>query len=55
MSHQGEHQTLSKQHMRYHVCSDETCRKTLPESAITMLMSRGRSNFGVTYIVSIYY
>ncbi len=57
MSYKGELQTLPKQSMRRKVCTGETCRTTIyiSESAITMLMSRGRSNCGVTYYVNIYY
>ncbi len=39
--------------MRHKVCPGETCRTTISESTITMLMSRGRSNCGVTNYVSI--
>ncbi len=40
--------------MRYQDCPDETSHTTISESAITMLMSSGRSNCGATYYVSIY-
>ncbi len=46
MSYKGELQTLTKLSMRHHVCPSETCRMTISESTITMLMSRGRSNYG---------
>ncbi len=41
MSYIGEQQTLNRQSMRYQICSGE--------------ISRGRSNCGATYCVSIYY
>ncbi len=44
MSCKGQLQTLAKLSMRHQVCPGETCRTTISESIITMLMSRGRSN-----------
>ncbi len=55
MSYKGELQTLTKLSMRHQVCHSETCRAIISESVLTMLMSRGRSNCGVTYYVSVYY
>ncbi len=55
MLYKGEHQTLIKLSMRHQVCAAETCHATISESAITMLMSRGRHNCGVIYYVSNYY
>ncbi len=55
MSHKGMLQTLTKLSMRYQVCPSETCCAIISESIITMLMSRARSNCGVTYYVNIYY
>ncbi len=51
----GELQTLTKLSMKHQVCPSETCRMTILESTISMLMSRGRSNCGGIYYVSIYY
>ncbi len=53
MSYKGELQTLSKLSMRHQVCPNETCRAIISESILTMLMSRGRSNCGVKYYVSV--
>ncbi len=53
MSHKGELQTLIKLSMKDHVCTRETCRMIILESIITMLMSGGRSNCGVTYYVGV--
>ncbi len=39
MSYKGEIQTLTKLSMRHQVCPCETCRTTISESTITMLMS----------------
>ncbi len=50
MSYKSELQTLTKQSMRHQVCTGET--RHISESTITMLMSRGRSNCGVTYYMS---
>ncbi len=49
MSYKGEMQTLTK------LSPGETCYTTISEVIITMLMSRGRHNCGVTYYVRIYY
>ncbi len=51
----GELQTLTKLTMRHQVCPSETCCTIISESTITMIISRGRRNCGVTYYVSIYY
>ncbi len=48
MPYQGEHQTLTEQSMRQHICPDETI------SAINVLMSRGRGNCGISDNVRIY-
>ncbi len=53
MSYKGELQTPTKQSMRHQVYPGETCHTTMSESAITILMSRGRSNWGATYYVII--
>ncbi len=53
MSHKGELQTLTKLSMRHHVCPRETCCAIISETIITMLMSEGITNCGVTYYVSI--
>ncbi len=53
MSPKGELQTLTKLSMRHQVCPSETCHTIISEYTITLLMSRGRSNYGVTYYVSI--
>ncbi len=50
MSHKGELQTLTKLSIRHQVCP--SCI-LISESIITMPMSRGRSNCGVTYYVLI--
>ncbi len=55
MSYKGELLTLTKISMRHKVCPRETCCAIISESILTMLMSRGRSNFGVTYYASVYY
>ncbi len=55
MSYKGELQTLTKLSMRHQVCLSDTCRMIISESILTMLMSRGRSNCGVAYYVSVYY
>ncbi len=55
MSYKGELQPLTRLSMRHHVCPSETCGTITSVSTITMLMSSGRSNCGVTYYVSIYY
>ncbi len=55
MSYKGELQTLTKLRMRHQICPSETCRAIISESIITMLMSRGSSNCGVTYYVNIYF
>ncbi len=55
MSYKGELQTLTKPSMRYQVSPSETCRVIKSESILTMLMSRGRSNCGVTYYIIVYY
>ncbi len=54
MSYKGELQRLTKQSMIHQVCPGETCRATISQSIITMLTSRGRSNYAVTYFISIY-
>ncbi len=53
MSYKGEFLQLTKLCMRYQVCPGETCHTTISESILTMPMSRGRSNCGVTYYLSI--
>ncbi len=53
MSYKDELQTHAKLSMRHQVCPSETCRAIIADSIITMLMSGGRRNFGVTYYVSI--
>ncbi len=55
MSYKGELQILTKLSMRHQVCPSETCCAIKSEYILTMLMSRGRSNCGVTYYVSVYY
>ncbi len=55
MSYKGGLQTLTKLSMRHQVCPGETCHMAISESTLTMLMSRGRNNCGVTYCVSRYY
>ncbi len=55
MSYKGELQTPTKVSMRQQICPSQTCCTTMLESIITMLMSRGRSNCGARYYVSIYY
>ncbi len=55
MSYNGKLQTLTKLSIRHQVCPSETCCVIISDSILTMLMSRGRSNCGVTYYVSIYY
>ncbi len=53
MSYKGVLQTPTKLSMRHQVCPSETCRVIISESIITMFMSGGRSNSGVTYYVYI--
>ncbi len=53
--YKGDFQKLTKQSMRHQVCPGETLHTTISESAITMLMTRGRSNCVVTYYVRKYY
>ncbi len=54
MPYQGEHQTLKKSSMKHNVCPGETCRTTIPESAMIILMPRGKHNCGVTdYVTSL--
>ncbi len=55
MSYKGELQTFIKQSKSHQICLSETCCTTISEFTIIMLMSRGRSNCGVTYYVGIYY
>ncbi len=51
MSYKGELQTPTKLSMRHQVCPGETFCTAIPDSAITMLMSRGRSNFVQVFLV----
>ncbi len=53
MSYKSELQIPTKLCMRHQVCPSETCHTTISESIITMFMSRGTSNYGVIYYVSI--
>ncbi len=48
MSFKGEHQARTKQWLRHHVCPGVICRATISESTMTILVSRDRSNCGVT-------
>ncbi len=49
MTYKGELQTLTKLNMRHQIRPRETCHAIILESILTKLMSRGRSNCGVTY------
>ncbi len=40
IQYKGEHQTLTNQCMRQHVCLDETCHATISESAMTMVSAQ---------------
>ncbi len=48
MPYHGEHQTLTKQSIRQHVCPSETCCTIISISAIAIPLSRDRSNCGIT-------
>ncbi len=51
MSYQGEHQLLTKQSMRHHVCNSDTF---LQSYLYLLFMSRDRSNCGITDYVRFY-
>ncbi len=52
MLYKGELQALIKLSMIHQDCLGETCRTSISESTIIMLMSRSSSNCGVTYYMS---
>ncbi len=54
MSYKAELQTLTKQNMDTKSVLVDSCHTTISESAITMLISRNRSNYGPIHIMWLY-